>query len=79
MLRFSTYEECISELWFLLNCDITNIASNFLKTLRKSKYDIKYYIDNNKMVVGLNDYNQDIWLKNKIIHQIGKNNSGIYI
>ena len=36
-VRFSTYEERTSEFWFSLNCDFTNISSNFFKTLRKSK------------------------------------------
>ena len=77
--RFTTYEECTSELWFLLNYDFTIIASNFLETLRKSKYVVKYYIDNNKTAGRLNDYNQDIWLKDERIPQVGKNNSGEYI
>ena len=77
--RFNTYEQCISELWFLLNYDYTIISSNFLETLRKSKYVVKYNIDNNKTAGGLNDYNQDIWLKDTRIPQVGKNNSGEYI
>ena len=77
--RFTTYESCKSELWFLINYDFTIISSNFLEALRKSRYVVKYFLDNDKIAGGLNDYNQDIWLKDERIPQVGKNNSGKYI
>ena len=40
---------------------------------------VKYIIENNKTLGRLNDYNQDIWLKDERIPQVGKNNSGEYI
>ena len=73
--RYSTYEQCSSELWFLLNYDFDIIASNFLEALRKSIHVVKYLIDNNKTAGNLNDYNEDIWLNDSSIPQVGKNYS----
>ena len=77
--RFNTYEECKTELWFLLNYDFNIIYINFLEALRKSIYIVKYLIENNKTLGRLNDYNQDIWLKDERIPRVGRNNSGNYI
>ena len=77
--RYSNYEECKSELFFLLNKDFVLIASNFLESLRKSIHIIKYLLSTGKIVGELNDYNQDIWLKDKRVPLIGKNNEGNYI
>ena len=40
---------------------------------------VKYIIENNKTLGRLNDYNQDIWLKDERIPRVGRNNSGEYI
>ena len=77
--RYTTDEECKSELWFLLNYDFNIIYTNFLEALRKSIYMVKYIIENNKTLGRLNDYNQDIWLKDERIPRVGRNNSGEYI
>ena len=77
--RFSSYEECKNELYFLLNYDFTIIAANFLEALRKSKFVVKYLLSTGKIVGGLNDYDQNIWLKDERVPIIGRNNSGNYI
>jgi hypothetical protein len=77
--RYNTYEECEDELFFLLNKDFTLIASNFLETLRKNRYILKYLLSTGKIVGGLNDYNQDLWLMDERTPLIGKNNTGNYI
>ena len=77
--RFNSYEQCTSEFWFLLNYDFNIIANNFIENLRKSTFVVKYFIESNKIVGRLNDYNQDIWLKDEKISQVGKNKSGEYI
>ena len=77
--RFTSYEECKEELYFLLNKDFTIIAYNFLEALRKDKYILKYLLSTGKIVGGLNDYDQDIWLKDERIPLIGKSNEGNYL
>ena len=77
--RYDTYDECEKELFFLLNKDFTLIASNFLESLRKNKYILKYLLSTGKIVGSLNDYNQDLWLKDERIPLIGKNNTENYI
>ena len=77
--RFSTYEECSSELHFLLNHDFDIIASNFLEALRKSRYVVKYLLSTGKVVCGLNDYDQDKWLKEKNTPRVGEDNPEGYI
>ena len=77
--RYNTYEECEDELFFLLNKDFTLIASNFLESLRKNRYILKYLLSTGKIVGGLNDYNQDLWLMDERTPLIGKNNTGNYI
>ena len=77
--RFSSYEECKNELYFLLNYDFTIIAANFLEALRKSKFVVKYLLSTGKIVGGLNDYDQNTWLKDERVPIIGRNNTGNYI
>ena len=71
--RYNTYEQCSSELWFLLNYDFDIIASNFLEALRKNIHVVKYLLDNNLTAGDLNDYDENIWLNDSSIPQIGKN------
>jgi hypothetical protein len=52
---------------------------NFLEGLRKDKYVLRYLLSTGKIIGGLNDYNQDLWLKDKRTPVIGKNNTGGYI
>ena len=77
--RYTTYEQCSTELSFLLNYDFTIIASNFMETLRKSIYVVKYLLSTGKIVCGLNDYDQDKWLQNETTPRVGGNNPGNYI
>jgi hypothetical protein len=77
--RYSTYDECSKELYFLLDYNFSIIAMNFLEGLRKDKYVLRYLLSTGKIIGGLNDYNQDLWLKDKRTPVIGKNNTGGYI
>ena len=77
--RYSTYDECSKELYFLLNYNFSIIAMNFLEGLRKDKYVLRYLLSTGKIIGGLNDYNQDLWLKDERMPVIGKNNTGGYI
>ena len=47
--------------------------------MRKDKYILKYLLSTGKIVGGLNDYDQDIWLKDERIPLIGKSNEGNYL
>jgi hypothetical protein len=76
--RYANLKQCQEELSFLLNYDFTIIANNFLETLRKAKFVMRYLLSTGKIVGGLNDYNQDLWLQDERIPQIGKNNTGNY-
>ena len=71
--RYNTYEQCSSELWFLLNYDFDIIASNFLEALRKNIHVVKYLLDNNLTAGDLNDYDENIWINDSSIPQVGKN------
>ena len=71
--KFISYEDCENKIGLITNYDFIIIASNFLEELRTNKFLVKYLLSTGTIRGGLNDYDQNIWLKDPTIPKIWEN------
>ena len=74
--KFSSLEECQNALGQILNYDFSLISSYFIEELRINKFLVKYLLSTGTIRGGLNDYDQDLWLKDPNIPKIWENYTG---
>ena len=74
--KFTSYEDCQQKLGQILNYDFSIIAAHFIEELRINKFLIKYLLSTGTVRGGLNDYDQEIWLKDPTIPKVGDNYTG---
>ena len=73
--KFISYEDCENKLGHIKNYDFTIISSSFIEELRINKFLVKYLLSSGTVKGGLNDYNQNIWLKDPSIPKVGDNDT----
>ena len=76
--KFHSLEECQKTIGEILNYDFSLIASYFIEELRINKFLVKYLLSTGTIRGGLNDYDQDLWLKDPTIPKIWENYTGEY-
>ena len=74
--KFNSYEDCQEKIGTILKYDFSFIASNFIEELRINRYLIKYLLSTGTIRGNLNDYDENIWLKDETIPKVGENYTG---
>ena len=74
--KFSSLEDCKNKLGGIINYDFSIVSSYFIEEIRINKFLVKYLLSTGNVRGNLNDYDQDIWLKDETIPKVGDNYTG---
>ena len=74
--RFISFEKCQNTLGQLANHDFSIVAANFIEEIRINKFLVKYLLSTGNIRGNLNDYDQNIWIKDSTIPKKGDNKIG---
>ena len=74
--KFISLKICQNRLGQLANNDFSIVAANFIEEIRINKFLVKYLLSTGNVRGNLNDYDQNIWLKDSTIPKKGDNKIG---
>ena len=74
--KFNSTKECEDKFGQILNYDFSIIATYFIEELRINRNLVKYLLNKGILRGSLNDYDEEIWLKDETIPKVGENYTG---
>ena len=74
--KFNSTKECQDKFGQILKYDFSIIATHFIEEIRINRYIVKYLLNLGILRGSLNDYDEEIWLKDETIPKVGENYTG---
>ena len=74
--KFNSTKECENKYGQILKYDFSIMATHFIEEIRINRYLVKYLLSLGILRGSLNDYDEDIWLKDETIPKVGENYTG---
>ena len=74
--KFNSTKECEDKYGQILKYNFNIMATYFIEEIRINRNLVKYLLSKNILRGSLNDYNEEIWLKDETIPKVGENYTG---